>query len=138
MLLASYFSLPKSRCSIDPLKGRCDPLVSLDFYRHGTSSFLCRVQGWIVRLEHKMLFHGTPTMHLWTPCYAWTTDADPQRDTRAASEGPVDPGDLGFWPLFLALPSCSQTSHRTENLLPTEEDCFHLVIAMTLCYLVHL
>lgn len=95
MLFASYFSLPSSFCLIDPLKRDSGPFVSLDFYHHGTSSFLCRVQGWIVRLEHKTLFHGTPTMHLWTPCYAWTTDADPHWDSRAASEGPVNPGVLG-------------------------------------------
>lgn len=76
------------------------PCMSLWFFlsRHGTSSFLCRVQGWIVQLEHKTLFHGTPTMHLWTPCYAWTTHADPQRDTRAASwraGRPLAFGDFG-------------------------------------------
>lgn len=120
MLSASYFSLPSSLCLIDPLKRDCGPFVSLDFYRHCTSSFLCWVQGWIVRLEHKTLFHGTPTMHLWTPCYAWTSDADSQRDTRAATEGagwPLALRVLGIWPLFLALPSCYQASHRTENLL---------------------
>lgn len=117
MLLASYFSLPSSFCLIDPLKRDCIPSASLDFYHHGISSLLCRVQGWIVQLEHKTLFHGTPTMHLWMPCYAWATDADPQRDTRAASKGPDNQGVLGVWPLFLALPSCYQASHRTENLL---------------------
>lgn len=120
MLLASHFSLPSSFCLIDPLKRGRGPFVSLDFYRHGTSFFLCRVQGWIVQLEHKTLFHGTPTMHLWMPCYAWTADAHPQRDTRASSEGPVDPGVLGIWSVFLALPSCYQTSHRTEKLLLTK------------------
>lgn len=146
MLLASYFSLPSSLSLIDPLKrGTAAPFffVSLDFYRHGTSSFLCRVQGWIIRLEHKTLFHGTPTMHLWTPCYAWTTDADPhptsppplpQRDSRAASEGPVDPGVFGSWgPLFPVLPGFPQ-----DRKSSSDKDCFHLVITMTLCYLVHL
>lgn len=56
MLLASYFSQPSWLCLIDPLKRGCGPFVSLDvlFFvsRHGTS-FLCWVQGWIVRLEHK-------------------------------------------------------------------------------------
>lgn len=110
MFLASYFfSLPSSLCLIDPVKEV--PFVSLDFRHHGTSSFLCRVQGWIARLEHKTLFHGTPTMHLWTPCYAWTTDADPQRDTRAASEGAGLV--LGVWP-------CCHASHWTENVLLTQ------------------
>lgn len=121
MVLASYFSPPSSRCLIDPFKEGLRPLcVSLDFYHHGTSFFLCWVQGWIVRLEHKMLFHGTPAMYLWMPCYAWTTDADMQRDTRAASEeGQLTEAlrVLQMCPLFLALPSCYQASHRTEHPL---------------------
>lgn len=99
MLLASYVSLPGSLC-LDPFWTRiAAPVCLLVFLsRHGTSSFLCWVQGWIVQLEHKTLFHGTPTMHLWTPCYAWTTHADPQRDTRAASwraGRPLEFGDFG-------------------------------------------
>lgn len=150
MLLASYFSQPSWLCLIDPLKRDHSPFMSLDvlfFSRHGTSSFLCWVQGWIVQLEHKTLFHGTPTMHLWTPCYAWTTDAEPQRDTRASSEGPVDPGPLSFCriqPLFLALLFLEWGSSPLF-LLPgfpqdrksSDKDCFHLVMTMTLCYLVH-
>lgn len=83
MLLASYFALPSSCCLIDPLIRDHGPFMSLDFYHCGNSSFLCWVQGLIERLEHKTLFHGTSTIHLWTPCYAWTTD--PKRDTGASS-----------------------------------------------------
>jgi len=78
-------------------------------------------------------------MHLWTPCYAWTTDADPQRDTGAASEGPVDPGPKSFEDLALTLSTPLLLSGFPSDRKPSsDKDCFHLVITMTLCYLVHL
>lgn len=120
MLLASYFSQPSWLTLIDPLKRDHGPFVSLDvlffFSRHGTS-FLCWVQGWIVRLEHKTLFHGTPTMHLWTPCYAWTTDAEPQRDTRAASKGAGWPWPSEFLGNSTLIPSTLVSGVRIQSSL---------------------
>lgn len=73
----------------------CPPSTPLFFFLRVLSliidASLCWVQGWILQLERKhthtkksyrkkkTLFHGTPTMHLWMPCYAWSGDADPQR-----------------------------------------------------------
>lgn len=109
---------------------------------HGTSSssssFLCWVQGWIVQLEHKMLFHGTPTMHLWTPCYAWTTDCWP-------TEGQLSFVSRAGTPLPPPPPSppspTRQPSVFLQNLavIPQRDgepqpykDCFHLVMTRTL------
>lgn len=118
MLLAFYFSLPSSLCLIFPFKRV--PSCLLIWIIMAPLPFFAEFRDGSHGLNTKTLFHGTPTMHLWLPCYAWTTDADPQRDSRAASEGLVDFGVLGVWPPFLALPSCHQTSHGTENLVLTK------------------
>lgn len=121
MLLASYFFSARLHFrSIDPLKRGRGPVVSVIFFLcHGTS-FLCRVQGWIVRLEHKTLFHGTPTMHLWTPCYAWTTDADPAegREGFVRASRPWSLGNLDPYSLALPLPA-TRLPQDSENL-PTQ------------------
>lgn len=86
-------------CLIDPLKRGPRPLPSclLSLISMVLLPFFAEFRDGSYSLNTKTLFHGTPTMHLWTPCYAWTTDADPQRDNTAASEGPGRPQPSAFF-----------------------------------------
>lgn len=79
-----------------------------------------------------MLFHGTPTMHLWMPCYAWTRDADPQRVSegllhhlRVLETLTIAPAD----PLVPVNPHPIPTpGFHTGRRPPLDKDCFQLVI----------
>lgn len=51
-------------------------------------------------------------MHLWMPSYAGTTNADPQGDSRAVSEGPVDSSPLRC---------CNFGSYSWHSLPPARE-----------------
>lgn len=108
---------------IDPLERDHGPLVSLKFFIiMALLPFFAEFRDGSYSLNTKTLFHGTPTMHLWTPCYAWTTDADPHRDDRAASEGPVDPQSSVFLrtgPVFLAFVPAATEGQKNLVLTKT-------------------
>lgn len=135
MLLASYFSLPSSFCLVDPLKeglqSLCVSLISIVMaplpffaeFRDGSYGLNTKRSS----MEHPQCTCGRLVM----PELQMVTH-------RAASEGPVDPGPKSWGNLVVITSTPFLLSGFPQDRKSSDKDCFHLVITMTLCYLVQL